>query len=377
MNPADERALIDRLRARIAQPVTTKEDATIPTSAYTSEKRAAAERAMFRHVPIAVAHASEVAERGSFVTRDVAGVPVLVTRGDDGVRAFVNVCRHRGTRLVDSACGHAKAFACRYHAWTYDLGGKLTHVPHRETFPSLDASTRGLASIACEVRHGIVWVVLDRRATEPVDVRPHLGDAIDDDLSGFALGDHVRLESVTERRACNWKLVIEAFLEGYHAKFLHSKTIARFFIDGVVVFDRFGRHVRSAGARRELVKWDELREDQRSIRVGATMFYFVFPNTVLVLHPDWISHIAMFPETASTSTYVHAMLVPSREAGEDRRAHWRETWNLIERAVFQTEDLVVADSIQSSLGAGLERDFVIGGLELPIRYFHDALEEAI
>ncbi len=99
------------------------------------------------------------------------------------------------------------------------------------------------------------------------------------------------------------------------------------------------------------------------------MFYFVFPNTVLVLHPDWISHITMFPETAATSTYVHAMLVPRADASDDRRAHWQETWNLIERNVFQTEDLVVADSIQSSLGAGFERDFVIGGLELPIRLF--------
>ena len=368
MNPEVQRAIIDRLLARVGKPVVCEEDARVPSSAYTSATRFEAERAMFRRTPIAIAHASELASPGAFVTRDVADMPVLVVRGEDGVRAFVNVCRHRGTRLVDAAAGVAKAFACRYHAWTYDLGGRLGHVPHKETFPTLDTASRGLVPLPCEVRHGIVWTVLDPNAS--IDVRANLGEEIDADLAGFSMDDHVRLESVRETRACNWKLVIEAFLEGYHAKYLHNKTIARFFVDGVVVFDRFGQHVRSAGGRRELLKWNG-----GTIREAATMFYFVFPNTILVLHPDGISHITMFPETPSTSTYVHAMLVPRAAAGDP--AHWRETWNLIEGAVFQKEDLVVADSIQASFGAGIEREFAIGGLELPIRYFHDAIENAI
>ena len=366
-----QRAIIDRLLARVGQPVTAEEDARVPVSAYTSASRFEAERAMFRRTPIAIAHASDLASTGAFVTRDVAGMPVLAVRSEDGVRAFVNVCRHRGTRLVDAPSGVAKAFACRYHAWTYDLGGRLGHVPHRETFPTIDTATRGLVPLPCEVRHGIVWAVLDPGAS--LDVRAHLGTEIDADLASFALDDHVRLESVRETRACNWKLVIEAFLEGYHAKYLHNKTIARFFVDGVVVFDRFGQHVRSAGGRRELLKWPT--DGAGTIRDAATMFYFVFPNTILVLHPDWISHIAMVPETPGTSTYVHSMLVPRAAAGDS--AHWHETWNLIEGAVFQKEDLVVADSIQASFGAGIERDFAIGGLELPIRHFHDAIENAI
>ena len=367
-----QRAIVERLLARIGKPVTATEDARVPASAYTSEARFDAERAMFRRVPLAIAHASELAAPGAFVTRDIAGMPVLVVRGEDGARAFVNVCRHRGTRLVDSACGTAKAFPCRYHAWTYDLGGKLTHVPHRATFPTLDTTTRGLVPLPCEVRHGVVWTVLDPNAK--LDVRAHLGAEIDDDLAGFSMDQHVRMESVTQTRACNWKLVIEAFLEGYHAKFLHNKTIARFFVDGVVVFDRFGQHTRSAGGRRELQKWPK-SGNAGSVRDAATLFYFVFPNTVLVLHPDWISHITMIPETASTATYVHAMLVPRDRASDE--AHWRETWNLIEGSVFQKEDLVVAESIQSSFGAGIEREYAIGGLEMPIRFFHDAIENAI
>ena len=98
MKPELQRAIIDRLLARVGQPVTCGEDARVAVSAYTSQARFEAERAMFRRTPIAIAHASEIASAGAFVTRDVADMPVLVVRGEDGVRAFVNVCRHRGTR---------------------------------------------------------------------------------------------------------------------------------------------------------------------------------------------------------------------------------------------------------------------------------------
>jgi phenylpropionate dioxygenase-like ring-hydroxylating dioxygenase large terminal subunit len=371
LKPAAEQELIARLRAEIERPSPcTLADATVSTDAYTSDARAAGERALFRRVPLAVAHASEIAEPGSYVTREIAGVPVLVTRDETGEpRAFVNVCRHRGTRLVDAPCGKAKAFACRYHAWTYDLRGSLVHIPHRETFPTVDEAARGLFALPCEARHGIVWSLLTPGAS--LDVRAHLGADIDDDLADFGLGDHVVARSVVERRPCNWKLVIEAFLEGYHAKYLHQRTIARFFIDGGVVFDRFGPHVRSAGARRELKKDASLA----SLRAAATMFYFVFPNTILVFHPDWVSHVTMVPESAGESMYTHAMLVPRSELS--RREHWDETWDLIERNVFQAEDLSVASSIQASLSAGVEREFRLGGLELPIRYFHDELESAL
>jgi Rieske 2Fe-2S family protein len=371
VRPVAEQELLARLRKEIEQPSPcTRTDARVPTSAYTSEARATAELALFRRAPLVVAHESEVAAPGSYVTREVASIPLLVVRdGDGAVRTFANVCRHRGTRLVDAPCGTAKAFACRYHAWTYDLRGALTHIPHRETFPTVDPADRGLVALPSETRHGMVWSVLTKNAK--LDVRAHLGADVDDDLTDFGLRDHVVAQSVTEPRACNWKLVIEAFLEGYHAKYLHQRTIARFFIDGGVVYDRFGPHVRSAGARREILK----EGAPLTLRDGATMFYFLFPNTVLVLHPDWISHVTMVPDGVGKSTYTHRMLVPRGASGE--KEHWEKTWDLIERNVFQVEDLAVADSIQSSLPAAVDEEFRVGGLELPIRFFHDELESAV
>ena len=86
-------------------------DARVPVSAYTSAERATAERTIFRRTPLAIAHVSEVPDHGSFITRDIAGVPILLVRDDEGqVRVYANLCRHRGTRLVAPSTGHAKAF---------------------------------------------------------------------------------------------------------------------------------------------------------------------------------------------------------------------------------------------------------------------------
>jgi glycine betaine catabolism A len=374
MHTQSQHELIDRLLREVETPSPcTRADAYVSVAAYTSQEHAAAELAIFRRSPLAIAHASELPEPGDFVTRDVAGVPVLLVR-DGTISAFVNACRHRGTRLVDAPSGHVgKAFVCRYHAWTYDRAGALVHLPHADTFPSLDCASMGLAKLPVEVRHGFVWVSLTGNAS--LDVRGHLGEAIDGDLDAFGLATHTVHRRVCEPRRCNWKLVIEAFLEGYHARFLHQRTIARFFIDRGVVVDRFGSHVRSAGARKELLALRDAPRETWRVRDAATLFYFVFPNTIFVLHPDWISHVVMTPIDTSRSIYAHSMLVP-RETGEDRKAHWDATWSLIEERVFQTEDLSVAESIQSTLGSGSESQFRIGGLELPIRWFHDALQGA-
>ena len=150
--------------------------------------------------------------------------------------------------------------------------------------------------------------------------------------------------------------------------------LARFFLQAFVS-DRFGKNTRSTGARKELLELDAMPVEKRSVRVFATVIYFVYPNTILVVHPDWVSFITMVPETASESTYSHAMLVPANRLSDDDRAHWTKTWGLIEGKVFQTEDLFVAESIQSGLSADLEREFRISSGEMPIRWFHDALEE--
>ncbi len=134
------------------------------------------------------------------------------------------------------------------------------------------------------MRHGFVWVLLSPGA-EGIDVAKALGPVLDDDFEAFDLRDHVVAGKRTTTCAANWKLVMDAFAEGYHLKSLHRSSLARFFSEAQLV-DDCAPHVRQVGARKTLIESDEASWD---FRRDTTAFYNLFPNTVLVFHPLWIS----------------------------------------------------------------------------------------
>jgi glycine betaine catabolism A len=373
-------ALVERLLGIMGKgPEATCREGTIDVDRYISPSRLEAEkRALFKNRPIIVGRASDLPGGGSFFTHDAAGVPILVTRDVGGrVHAMLNVCRHRGTRLVTEASGTGtKAFVCPYHAWTYDLCGNLGHVPLHRCFPTLEREESALVELPCEVRHGFIWVIpRAARRGETFSVAAWLGD-FDDDFTAFDLEKHVvfgRSESV---RRANWKLVMDAFLEGYHVKSLHQRTLSRFFAEDVIV-DLAPPHVRSVGARRNLPQVMNTSKDQWDVRTCTTVFYNVFPNSILVFHPDTVSHVALFPKSIDEVVFVHTMLAPHEPKDEAERNARHKTWELIDGEVFAKEDLVIAESIQSVLHADAQRTFRLGSLEHPIRVFHDAIDEAI
>jgi len=378
MKRETEIAITERLFAHLDAGTTDMApgEGRVPVSDYTSPERFAAEqRTLFRRVPIVVGHASEVAAPGSFFTHDALGVPLLVARdGAGAVRAFLNVCRHRGARVVREANGEGKkAFSCGYHAWTYALDGSLLHQPHAEGFPETPRCDRGLVPVPVAERAGLVWAVPAPRAT--IDLPGFLGP-LADELDALALGDHVVHRTATVRRRFNWKLIIDAFLDGSHIRQLHRASVARFFHDHLNVSDPFRPHIRSAVARKGLERARGAPPEVSRFRDVVSLTYFLFPNTVLVLHPDYVSRITIFPEGVDGTAFTHTMLVPAAEATEERRAHWERSWELIHGGVFE-EDMGAAEWIQGGLGSGANETFVCGRHELPILLFHQEIEREI
>ena len=131
-----------------------------PVSNYNDPKKLDAEmNTLFREFPIIVAHTSELSEPGQFITHNDTGVPILVTRNNDNeLKAFVNVCRHRGAKVEARECGKAKTFSCAYHSWTYDLNGSLRGMPQPFGFDNLDKSKYGLKELPVYEHFGMVWV---------------------------------------------------------------------------------------------------------------------------------------------------------------------------------------------------------------------------
>jgi phenylpropionate dioxygenase-like ring-hydroxylating dioxygenase large terminal subunit len=371
--------IIARLLAHVEAGTTSasQEEGRIPVSTYRSHEHFLAEqRVLFRRLPIVVAHASELTGPGSFLTHDTLGVPLLVTRDREGsLRGFLNVCRHRGARLVREARGEdRKAFACGYHAWTYGLDGPLVHVPHAARFDAASTCDRGLVPVPVEERGGLVWALPTARAG--LDVGAFLGP-LADEIDGLGLADHVVQRTVTVRRRFNWKLIIDAFLDGSHIRQLHRASVARFFLDNVNLVDAFPPHIRSSVARRAIEQAKTTPREAWQLREALSLTYFLFPNTVLVLHPDWVSRITIFPESEGETAFTHTMLVPRGEDTEARRPHWEKTWGLIHGTVFEQEDMVAAEWIQGGLDSGANEVFTCGRHEHPIMLFHEAIARAL
>jgi phenylpropionate dioxygenase-like ring-hydroxylating dioxygenase large terminal subunit len=360
--------------ARAPDPPMSERHGTVPVAHYTDPARLARERAaLFHALPVPLVHASELGSPGACVVRDFAGVSLLLVRGADGVaRAFRNACMHRGTRVVREDC-RAKAFVCPYHGWTYGLDGALRHVPHANAFPGLDFASHGLATVRAEERHGFVWVALDPAAPS---VESHLGP-LDEELGALSLATHVAHRRASREQRGNWKMLVEAFLEGYHIRTLHRDTIYPFFLDARSHAERAGLHVRHASARRAALEVDPATFATRRLRDLATFAYVLFPCTTIIAHPDWTSHVVVHPLATDRFAWQHTMLLPEAPATDAARAHFDRSFSLIEENVFTREDLFAVAEMQAGIETGALEAVTFGRLESPALWLHDGIREVL
>jgi phenylpropionate dioxygenase-like ring-hydroxylating dioxygenase large terminal subunit len=352
--------------AREAGPSLDADAATIPVTAYTDPARLARERALFRRLPIPLAHASELGA-GRVIVRELDGVSLLLTRAPDGqASAFRNACRHRGVRLVREDCA-AKAFVCPYHGWTYDKSGALIHGPHACAFAPEVTNGRNLVPVHAEERHGIVWCSLDAA----ISAASHLGE-IDDEIASLRFDRcFVRNRVVREHRG-NWKMLVEGFLDGYHIRTLHRDTVYRFFHDAKSAAEPAGIHIRSASARKAKAEASALRD-------LATFNFNVFPSTTIIAHPDWTSIVTVQPIATDRFLWSHLQLVADEPANhtEAAGAHFDRSFALIDGEVFGKEDLGMCAEAQRGLETGANEELVFGRLESPAVWFHRALDAAL
>ena len=204
--------------------------------------------AVFGREWLCVGAACEVAEPGQYLTLAVGQAPVIVVRGADGVvRGFHNVCRHRGSRILDEACGTVRGLVCPYHRWTFRLDGTLAWAPHMPE--DFDKAAHGLRPIHVRVVGGLVFACL---AGQAPDLAPFAA-GVEPLLAPHALG---RAKVAHEERiviAGNWKLVMENSRECYHCAAQH-RPLMRFFLDQYDFNDPAGH---------ELIGpfWDRMAQD--------------------------------------------------------------------------------------------------------------------
>jgi choline monooxygenase len=198
-----------------------KEAFTIPAAWYLDERIEDLEREnVFGRNWIAVGRADQVAATGDFFTLELAGEPLVVVRGADGVlRAFYNVCRHHAAAVANTPCGTVQHLRCPYHGWTYGLDGTLKGTPEFAGVCDFDRTKNGLVPLRVELWEQFVFVTLDEEAPPLVGF---LGD-LADRIAPLGLGTLHYLERKTYTLACNWKVYVDNYLDGgYHVPHLHK-----------------------------------------------------------------------------------------------------------------------------------------------------------
>ena len=189
MDQATQRRHIAEIANLLADGTTAMADEPlrVPIDTLANPERLATERkVLFRRYPLIVGVDSSVPSPGDFFTEDIAGLPVLVVRGQDGVlRAFVNVCRHRGKKLCLDASGNRRSFVCQFHAWTYNTDGKSRTFVDRNGFAGLDLDDYSLIQLPLEVRHGFIWVTPDPSGEKTFDLNDFIGTSLGGELAGF------------------------------------------------------------------------------------------------------------------------------------------------------------------------------------------------
>jgi Rieske 2Fe-2S family protein len=212
----------------IAEPAT-RFESTLPGRYYHDPAIYERERQrIFSEMWVCVGRADDLPEAGCYQTVDVGAENAIVVRGRDGqVRAFLNVCRHRGARLCTEPCGETgQAIQCRYHAWSYALDGRLIGAPNIAREEGFDRDAFGLIPVACDVWEGLIWLNL---ADDPAPLADQLEPTIERRLGSREKFDRWELgrlavgKRIAYEMRANWKLVVENFMECYHCGPVHPE----------------------------------------------------------------------------------------------------------------------------------------------------------
>ena len=370
--------LAQQLLAHLDRDTTAElDDVTVnPVSAYTCPDRFQAELDLLRREPIYLGLSCRLPGPRSYLTDDNTGVPILLLRDEDGVaRAYLNTCKHRGSRLLEGQGEARKRIVCPYHAWTYDLDGSLAVVPKKEAFAGVDWAACSLTELPVAERHGMLWV--RPSGSEAIDVDQHLS-GLADEIGNYRFADYHHYE--TRRIDCdmNWKIVIDTFLEPYHFTPLHNDTVAPILFPGVCLFDAFGRNLRETFPRRTIVELRDQPQSEWDLVRHTAIVYVLFPNTVVVMQGDHAEIWRVFP-TDGQIDKSHVFLefyIPEPAETDKARGHWDRNMDLVVRTV-EEEDFPTGAGAQKAFTGGALEHVIYGRNEPALAFFERTMAEAV
>jgi carnitine monooxygenase subunit len=337
-------------------------------------------RAFLRAAPQVVCHESEIRKPGEWRSLEYLGESVIVVRGDDGaVRAFSNVCRHRGSRLVDGTGGCAKVLTCPYHAWSYARDGRLVGVPHRHEYPGLKTGEFGLKPVALEQWHGFVFVTLEPGARSVVEIMA----PYQDEVALYRFEDLRVMGRITLRpRPLNWKTVADNYSDHLHIPVGHP-GLTRLFgknyrIEAHSHVDRMeGDLLDQPSANPSERAYQELLprvEHLPASHQRKWLYYKLFPNVAFDIYPDQVDFMQFLPVSA-TETVIREISYAIPDERREMRAARHLNWRINRRV--NAEDTELITRVQLGMRSPAYEAGPLGTSEVCLRSFATKLRKLI
>jgi Rieske 2Fe-2S family protein len=328
---------------------TTATRTTPPARVYTDPQWFAAEMdRIFASLWLAACRVEQIASRGDFIRRDVAGASVLIVGDGKGdARAFHNVCRHRGTRLCDIDKGaFAGSIQCPYHGWTYDLQGRLIGAPQMDDVEGFTRDHYPLRGVNCDIWDGHVFINL---AESPPPLAAHLGE-LPTRFAPWRMRDLKMVHRIEYDVKANWKLIVQNYNECLHCPLIHpllnrmhhylgaaNVPSTETYCGGAMGFKDGIETLSVDGLRRRAPLPGLAPEEQRVVN-----YFAIYPNFLLTLHPDYMLTITIWPQSPDRTTLVGEWHFHPDEIAkpdfvyEDAIEFWdvtnREDWAISERS---------------------------------------------
>jgi len=316
------------------------------------------------------AHRGQVAEPGDHALAEVAGLPLLVVRGEDGaLRAFHNVCRHRAGPLATCDGRGARTLRCRYHGWTYALDGRLRNAPEMGGAADFDVGAIRLPEVRVDTWQGLVFVALDAAPPLP-EVLAGIDERVGRPLDSYAFHHRVAYDV-----ACNWKVYIDNFLEGYHVPLIHPA------LNQLLDYRSYVTET-SAWYSLQHSPLENAQSAGNFYGDGEALYYFIWPNTMLNILPGRLQTNRIVPLAVDRCRVEFDFYYPpdhpaaSGSAGErERDARRRQDQELSH--IVQREDVDMCELVQARLASG---SYAPGRLnprrENGVHHFHELVRRA-
>ena len=330
---------------------------------------------IFRRVPLLLAVTAEMAKPGDFKTLTLAGVPVLITRAQDGqVRAFVNSCSHRGTAVAAEPAGNSRRFVCPYHGWTFSQKGELMGIASADDFGAIDKSCYGLVPLRVTERAGLIWGILDPASTLSFDAFLAGYDRI---LEHFGF-DTWHFFSSRVIPGPNWKIAYDGYLDFYHLPVLHKNTFGEA-MSNQANYYAWGPHQRVQAPDRDLEMFENSPESEWPVAAMLNGVWTIFP------------HVSIASFNGGGRAVMISQLTPGATVGESfttqmylmekapDEAQAKEAFDQFEflRFVVAEEDYATGFRQQIALKNGGRAHVLFGENEGGAQRFHQWVEKLI